>query len=110
MVKIGDVALKIAGRDAGNICVVVDLINDTYVVIEGNTRKKKCNISHLTFFGKNVDVKKNADRNVVIDALKKSGFEFDEIKKGTKKEKKPQEKKRVAKFTEKAIKKTTDKK
>jgi len=105
MVKLGDVAVKLAGRDAGELCAVVDVIDSNYVLIEGNTRRRKCNLFHLEFLGKNYSIKKNANREEVLDALKKLGFKFKEMKKGEKKEKKVQEKSRLNKMKSKTFEK-----
>ncbi|HLC58879.1 MAG TPA: hypothetical protein VJI68_03375 [Candidatus Nanoarchaeia archaeon] len=87
MVKIGDVAVKTAGRDSGQLCVVVDNIDANYVMIDGLTRRKKCNVFHLEFIGQ-VKVKKGANASEVRNALKDAGFKFKEPKKGKPKEKK----------------------
>ena len=47
MIKIGRVCIKIAGRDAGQTAIVIDVIDNNYVLIDGNVRRKKCNIKHL---------------------------------------------------------------
>ena len=52
MVEIGQLAIKIAGRDGGNFCAIVDKIDDNFVLIDGNVRRKKCNIGHLEFLDK----------------------------------------------------------
>lgn len=91
MVKVGDVALKTAGRDAGNLCVLVDILDEKYAVVDGNVRRRKCNMKHLVFLGKDVSLGKNSTRQDILNALKKSGFKFEEIKKGAKREKKTQE-------------------
>ena len=47
MFEIGRLCVKIAGRDAGLKCLVVEVIDDNYVLIDGQTRRRKCNIKHL---------------------------------------------------------------
>ena len=47
MIEIGRLCVKIAGRDAGKKCVVVDVVNDNTVLIDGETRRRNCNIKHL---------------------------------------------------------------
>ncbi|MCD4759627.1 50S ribosomal protein L14e [archaeon] len=47
MYEIGRIVIKIAGRDAGNTAIVVDKIDDNIVLIDGNVRRRKCNIKHL---------------------------------------------------------------
>jgi len=96
--KTGDIILKISGRDAGNIGTITEVLDNNYVVIDGNTRKRKCNIKHLEFLGKNIPVRKDTDRNNILDLIKKAGFQFKEIKKGNKREKKIQEKTNLKKI------------
>lgn len=56
MIDIGRVCTKIAGREAGNKCIVVDVIDKNYVVVSGpNVKRRRCNIKHLEL---HPDVKK----------------------------------------------------
>ena len=82
MVSIGDVAVKIAGRDAGQACAVVEIVDTRYVIVDGNTRRKKCNVMHLEFLGKQANIKKNATREEVLKSLKELGLKIKEVKKG----------------------------
>ncbi len=82
MVEIGQVAMKLAGRDSGNICVVVDKIDPNYVLIDGNVRRKKCNIKHLEFLNKAIKIKKNTNTDEIKKELERLGVE---IKTGGKK-------------------------
>ena len=47
MIEIGRICVKIAGRDAGLKCVIVDILDDKSVLIDGETRRRKCNVLHL---------------------------------------------------------------
>lgn len=69
--EIGRVCIKLAGRDAGKFCVIVDTIDDTYVTVDGQTRRRKCNVLHLEPTEKTVTVKKGADTAAVVAALAK---------------------------------------
>jgi len=69
MFKIGTVCVKTAGRDAGKQCVVVEAPKEGFVVIEGETRRRKCNVRHLEPLGKTVDVKSGATHDAVMKAL-----------------------------------------
>jgi len=60
MIEIGRLCVKIAGRDAGLKCVIVDILNDKFVLIDGQTRRRKCNILHLEPLKVVINVKKNA--------------------------------------------------
>ena len=91
MVEIGQLAMKIAGRDSGNICIIIDKIDPTYVLIDGNVRRKKCNIKHLEFLDKVVKIKKNASTEDIKKELEKIGVKI--IAKGKKREAKPRPRK-----------------
>ena len=47
MFEVGQVCIKIAGRDSNNHCVVVKKLDDNFVLIDGNVRRRKCSIKHL---------------------------------------------------------------
>ena len=68
--NIGQVCIKIAGREAGNTAVVVDLLDDNFVLVDGNVRRKKCNIRHLEQLDKVAKIAKNATTQEVLAALK----------------------------------------
>lgn len=84
--EIGQVCIKTAGRDAGNLCAVIEVINENYVVIEGATRRKKCNIRHLEPMMRKLEIAKNASHEEVIAQMKSAGYEVPETT--AKKEKK----------------------
>ncbi len=62
--------MKIAGRDAGNYCVIVDQKDDR-VVIDGQTRRRAVNVAHLEPLNQVVDIKKGATHEQVVAALEK---------------------------------------
>ena len=69
MYDIGRVCVKIAGRDAGKKCVVVEQIDDKYVLIDGQTRRRKCNIAHLEPTLQSLSIKKSADHAAIVKAF-----------------------------------------
>ena len=71
---IGRVCIKIAGRDAGKKCIIVDIIDDVYVLVDGQTRRRKCNISHLEPTKKVLDIKKGASADDVVAVFEKEGI------------------------------------
>ncbi|MBN2457750.1 50S ribosomal protein L14e [Candidatus Woesearchaeota archaeon] len=85
MYSIGRICVKTAGRDAGMVCVVVEAVDKDYVVIDGQTRRRKCNIDHLEATAKTVELKAGAGNKEVVDALKKAGFAVSEKKPGSRK-------------------------
>lgn len=47
MIDIGRVCLKVRGREAGRYCVVVDIIDEKFVIVDGDVRRRRVNIRHL---------------------------------------------------------------
>ncbi len=58
--EVGAVAVKIAGRDAGKLCVITEVVDKNLVKIDGFTRPRKVATKHLELIGKRVDLKKGA--------------------------------------------------
>jgi len=87
MVEVGRLCVKIAGRDARKKCVVIDVIDKNFVMIDGQTRRKRCNIKHLIPLQQKIDIPKNASHEEVVSAFKKLGIEIKEKVKEKKKEK-----------------------
>ena len=45
--EVGRLCVKLAGRDSGKKCVVVEKVDQQYVLVDGATRRKKVNIRHF---------------------------------------------------------------
>lgn len=77
-VKVGRVCVKTMGRESGKKCVVVDVIDKSFVLITGpkkltGVKRRRVNINHIRPLDWKIDVKKGVADKVVIDALKKMG-------------------------------------
>ena len=121
MVKIGQLCVKIAGRDSGKECLIVDKLEGSFVMIDGLTRRRKCNIKHLEILPKEAKIQKGVSHDEVITALKTLGINVKEKKKvktakapkavkkteKKKKERKTEAKKTTAKKTKKIARKKT---
>lgn len=88
MIEVGRLCIKTAGRDAGKKCVVVDAIDEHTVLVDGETRRRKCNIMHLLPLRQTIEVKKGASHEEVAEALKKWKIETRMTKPKVKAEKK----------------------
>ncbi len=76
MFEVGRLCVKLAGRDAGKKCVVVDVLDENHVLVDGEARRRKCNLKHLDPLGESLDVKKGASRADVKKAFKVIGIEL----------------------------------
>ena len=101
--EVGRMAVKIAGRDAGKTCVVVDQLENGFVLVDGLTRRKKCNIKHLEHLPQVIKIKKGASHEEVKAEFKKIGLEVIDTKSkpATQKPKKQKKEKLQAKKVEK---------
>ena len=93
MLNIGRVCVKIAGRDAGKTCVIIDTYDNGQVLIDGETRRRKCNIRHLLPKDATLPVKKDASHDDVISAFKKINITIAPRKEKTAEKKEAQTKK-----------------
>jgi large subunit ribosomal protein L14e len=73
-IEVGRLCVKIAGRDAGKECIIIDVTDKNFVLIDGNTRRRKCNIDHLELLPQKAELKKGAAHEDVLTALKALGI------------------------------------
>ncbi len=95
--KTGQLCIKLAGRDAGQTCVVLQVLDSTHVFIDGNTRRKKCNLRHVEPINKTITVSPDASHEDVLKAFKNAGIPVVEHKKGTRQHVKKERPKRLHK-------------
>ena len=104
--EVGRICVKIAGRDAGQKCIIVDKIDETHVLIDGNTRRRKCNIMHLVPTTNLVKISTKASTGEVKEVLSKKGLKVKPVTKPKKAGQKPKKKRTVKeKVTDKKPKK-----
>lgn len=88
MFDVGRVCVKLAGRDAGQKCVIVEVLDDKNVMIDGMTRRRKCNKLHLEPLNQTLDLRQKASHEDVAKAFKELGLEV-KTKKSKPKTEKP---------------------
>jgi large subunit ribosomal protein L14e len=74
MIEVGRVAIKIVGREAGKHCVIVDILDKNFVLIDGEVKRRRCNIDHLEFLPIKLKIRKGASREKVLEAMVKAGI------------------------------------
>ncbi len=77
-VDVGRVCVKTRGREAGMKCVVVDIIDKSFVLITGpkeltGVRRRRVNVNHIRPLNWKVDIKRGATDEEVMKALKDMG-------------------------------------
>jgi len=73
---IGQLCVKIVGKESGRYCVIADKIDSTYVIIDGNLKRRKCNINHLELLNKRLEIKKGASTEEIRKAMEKEGIKI----------------------------------
>ncbi|MBM1154484.1 50S ribosomal protein L14e [archaeon] len=77
VVDVGRVCVKTRGREAGRLCVVVDVIDKNFVLITGpktltGVRRRRVNVRHLEPTDLKLDISKGASDKEVEAALRKT--------------------------------------
>lgn len=80
MYEIGRLCVKIAGRDAGMKCLIIDVIDKNHVMIDGQTRRRKCNVRHLEPLGEVLKVTPNAPKTEIVRIFKTLSIDIKETK------------------------------
>ncbi|OYT28734.1 MAG: 50S ribosomal protein L14e [Thermofilum sp. ex4484_82] len=85
IMDIGRICVKIAGRESGRKCVIVDIINENFVLVTGpksltGVKRRRVNIKHIEPTPHKIDISRGASDEEVIAALEKAGL-ISEIKK-----------------------------
>ncbi len=75
VMEVGRVCVKLAGHEAGRKCVIVDVIDESHVLVSGpGIKRRRCNIRHLEPLGQKLDVDKGASDEEVKRALESAGL------------------------------------
>ena len=90
MFEIGRLCKKLSGRDANQYCLVIDKVDKNHVLIDGNTRRRRCNVKHLEPLDQVFKINKGAKTEEIHKLFVASKIKI--TKKEIKKEKKSEEK------------------
>jgi large subunit ribosomal protein L14e len=78
MLSVGRICMKTAGREAGKFCVIVDTLEDGFLLVTGpkavtSIKRRKCNSEHLEPTPEAIKIKKGATDDEVMAAYKREG-------------------------------------
>lgn len=69
--EIGRICLKTAGRESGSKCIIVDQIDENFVLIDApGIKRRRCNVRHLSPTGEILKIKSGASVEEIEKALK----------------------------------------
>ncbi|MEW6506061.1 MAG: 50S ribosomal protein L14e [Chloroflexota bacterium] len=77
-IEVGRICVKVAGRETGRKCVIVDLADKSFVTVTGpksvtGVRRRRVNVNHIQPLQETLEVKRGASDEEVAEALKTSG-------------------------------------
>ena len=77
-IEVGRICVKVIGREAGKKCVIVDMMDKSFVLITGpkkvtGVRRRRVNINHVEPTQTKIEIKRGASDEEITDALKTAG-------------------------------------
>lgn len=77
-IEVGRICVKTRGREAGKKCVIVDVIDDNFVLVTGpkdvsSVKRRRVNVKHLAVTGEKLDIPRGASDEEVKKALEAAG-------------------------------------
>jgi large subunit ribosomal protein L14e len=77
-IEVGRICVKLTGREAGRKCVIVDIMDKSFVVITGpktitGIKRRRANINHVEPLQDKIAIKRGASDEEITEALKTSG-------------------------------------
>jgi large subunit ribosomal protein L14e len=75
------VCVKIAGREAGRKCVVVDIIDRNFVLVTGpqkvtGVKRRRANINHIEPTEKRINIKRGNSDEEIMEVLDEETLSF----------------------------------
>jgi large subunit ribosomal protein L14e len=77
-IEVGRICAKLSGREAGRKCVIVDVMDKSFILITGpknvtGIKRRRANISHVEPLQDKIAIKRGASDEEVEEVLKTAG-------------------------------------
>jgi large subunit ribosomal protein L14e len=77
-IEVGRVCVKVAGRESGKKCVIVDVMDKSFVMVTGpkkvtGVKRRRVNINHVAPTEDTIQVKRGASDEEVTQMLEAAG-------------------------------------
>ena len=78
-IEVGRLCVKLRGREAGKKCVIVEIIDDNFVLITGpkdvsGVKRRRANINHIEVLPEKIDIEPGASDDAIKAALEQAGL------------------------------------
>ena len=76
-IEVGRVCVKVTGREQGNRCIIVELIDKNFVLVTGprsvtGVKRRRVNVNHIKPTDEKIKIKRGATDEEVAQALGKT--------------------------------------
>jgi large subunit ribosomal protein L14e len=76
-VEVGRICLKIAGRENGKKCVIIDVMDKSFAIVTGpkkitGVKRKRVNLNHITVLQDKLEIKRGASDEEVTQSLEEA--------------------------------------
>jgi large subunit ribosomal protein L14e len=77
-IEVGRICVKLAGRETGRKCVIIDVMDKSFVLITGpqkatGVKRRRVNINHVKPLQEKIDIPRGASDEEVTTILKTAG-------------------------------------
>ncbi len=77
-VEVGRICVKLAGRETGRKCVIIDVMDKSFVLITGpqkatGVKRRRVNMNHVKPLQDKIDIPRGASDDEVTTVLKNAG-------------------------------------
>jgi len=77
-IQVGRICVKMQGREAGKRCVIVEVIDESFVLVTGpkavsGVKRRRANVKHLQPLEDILQISKGASEEEIIDFLDETG-------------------------------------
>jgi len=78
-IEVGRICVKLYGREAGRKCVIVDIIDENFVLVTGpkqltGVKRRRVNINHIEPLDMKIEIPKSADDETVLKKLEEDNL------------------------------------
>ena len=77
-IEVGRVCVKVAGRETGRKCIIVDVMDKSFVLVTGpkkvsGVKRRRVNINHVAPTEETIQIKRGASDEEVIQVIDDAG-------------------------------------
>ena len=77
-IQVGRICVKTQGRETGKKCVIVDVIDESFVLVTGpkavsGVKRRRANVKHLQPLEDLLQISKGASEEEIVDLLDETG-------------------------------------